>query len=152
MHIVTDRIFPDEPSYGISEMPRLRKMDDGSEQWRWVQQVYVVRGDAIAKYETDYGPAERFVRIQPFAMPSFGDDSVAQLQEFAEKNRHDDYWAKRSDEMLAESTLIRDHLNQVEIDKAEIRNRSVIGPAISVQRNDYSQERLRRIIKERTHA
>ena len=153
MKIVADRVFPDEPCYGLSEMPRMTAMPDGSHQWRWIQAVYVVRdnGNAIAEWTQDLGPAECFARIQPIAIPSFGDDTVAQLQEIAEANRHDDYWAKRSDEMLAESTLARDHVAQFEQGFAVVRNRTVMGPHVSVQRNDYSQEQTRRHLKELTH-
>ncbi len=145
MKIVTDRVFPDEPCYGLAEMPRLV-----GGQPHWVQAVYVIRGDAIAEWTHDYGPAERFARIQPLIVPSLGDDTVAQLQDVAERNRHDDYWARRSEEMLAGSTLIEQHIAQLERDRLEMRNRSVFGPAIAVQRFEYSQERTRQIIKERT--
>lgn len=143
MKIVAPTVHPDEPCYGLAEMPRMVRG-----RWRWIQAVYVVRGDAIAEWTKDYGAASKFERIQPLVMPSFGDDTVAQLQEWAEKNRNDDYWAKRREEMLAESTLIRDHVAQVEQDREEIRNRSVFGPAHRVQRNEYSQEATRRLIKE----
>src|SRR5581483_1937528 len=146
MHIVTDRVHPDEPCYGLYEGPRAV-----AGKLRWLQQLFVVRGDAIAKYETDLGPAEQFARVQPLLMPSQGENSVAQLREHAEKNRHDDYWARRAEEMLAESTLVQDHLDQLERDRLEMRNRSVSGPAVTVQRFRYSQDRTRRRIKELTH-
>lgn len=88
---------------------------NGSQSWRWVQTVFVIRGDAIAAHTTDYGPAENFESTTPLIMPSFGDDTVAQLREHAERNRHDTYWQERAKAQLAESTLIRDHLNQVEM-------------------------------------
>lgn len=151
MKIVTDHVFPDEPCHGLFEGPRMMPGSDGSQTWRWIQAVYVIRGDAIAEWTHDYGAAEDFEdRIQPLLIPGFGDDSVAQLQEHAEKNRHDDYWARRRAEMLAGSTLIKDHVAQLEKDKLEVRNRTVIGPAITVQRHKYSQEAGRRLIKERT--
>lgn len=140
-------LLPDEPCYGLAEMPRMV-----AGRWRWVQAVYVVRDDTIAEWTADYGPAEHFARIQPIILPSpDGCNTVAQLQEHADKNRVDDYWAKRADELSAESTLIKDHLDQFEQDRLEMRNRSVFGPAVSVQRFQYSQERTRRLIKERTH-
>lgn len=150
MKIVTNHVFPDEPCYGLSEMPRMVAQPSGAHEWRWVQAVYVVRdgGNAIAEWTHDYGPADLFERIQPIAIPSMGDDTVAQLQELAEKNRHDDYWARRADEMLAESTLIRDHVNQFDRRFQVIRNRSVFGPQITVQRNDYSQQETQRRLKE----
>ena len=143
MKIVTRMIHPDEECWGLREGPR---------GGRWIQAVYVVRegGDAIAEWTKDYGPAEDYEHIQSLIIPSFGENSVAQLQELAEKNRHDHYWSHRREEMLAESTLIADVLRQDEERKQQIRNRSVFGPHFTRERNLYSQERTRRIIKEKT--
>ncbi len=144
MKIVTRTVHKDEPCWGLREGPR---------GGRWVQAVYVVRegGDAIAEWTKDYGPTEDYEHTQPLIIPSFGENTVAQLQEWAEKNRHDDYWSRRRAEMLAESTLIADVLRQDEEIKQQIRNRSVFGPYFRRERNLYSQERTRRIIKEKTH-
>ena len=90
-------------------------MPDGSLSWRWVQTVFVVRGDTIAAHTTDYGPAENYANVIPLMMPSFGDDTVAQLREHAEKNRHDTYWQERAKAQRAESTLIHDHIDQIEM-------------------------------------
>ena len=87
---------------------------NGAQSWRWVQTVFVVRGDTIAAHTTDYGPAEDFAGVIPLMMPSFGDDTVAQLREHAEKNRHDTYWQQRAKAQHAESTLIRDHIEQID--------------------------------------
>ena len=93
-------------------------MPDGSLSWRWVQTVFVVRGDTIAAHTTDYGPAENFEKVTPLFLWSPGDcDTVAQLREHAEKNRHDTYWYDRTQQMKAESTLIRDHIEQIEMVK-----------------------------------
>ncbi len=145
MKIPTRLIHPDEPCYGLCEGPR---------GGRWIQAVYVVRegGDAIAEWTKDYGPVEDFEHIQPLMMPSDGENTVAQLQEWAEKNRHDHYWSHRREEMLAESTLIADVLRQDEERKQQIRNRSVFGPYFRRERNLHSQERTRRIIKEKQRA
>ena len=105
-----------------------------------MQRLYVVRGDAIAEYATDYGPVENFKDATEVIYPSFGENSVAQLQELAERDRHSDKWAKRGREMLAESTLIPDILRQEETLLDVVRNRSIIGPAITVQRNDFPRE------------
>ena len=94
---------------------------NGSQSWRWVQTVFVVRGDAIAAHTTDFGPAENFQHVTPLMMPSFGDDTVAQLREHADKNRHDTYWQERAAAQLAESTLIRDHIEQIDMRKEYVR-------------------------------
>lgn len=125
--IVTDRIYPDEPCHGLFE---------GEDHGRWVQKVWVIRGDTIARYQTDLGPIEDFDMVVPLVMPSQGDDTVAELQAHAEKNRHDRYWSNRGKEMLAESTLVEDHLRLLDEETKQVLNKSVFGPAISVQRNN----------------
>ena len=87
---------------------------NGSQAWRWVQTVFVVREDTIAAHTTDLGPAENFEGVIPLMMPSLGDDTVAELRAYAERNRADTYWSNRAKEMLAESTLVKDHLDQIE--------------------------------------
>ncbi|MDZ4250917.1 MAG: hypothetical protein U0990_12650 [Candidatus Nanopelagicales bacterium] len=144
MKIITQTVSPDEACHGLFEGPKTRKDLLGRDVERWVQQCFVIRGDAIACWEKDYGPAEDFAGVTPLLMPSLGENSVAQLQYFAEKNRNDDYWTKRSEEMAQASTLIQDHIRQIEIDHEIIRNRSIFGPAISVQRGGYSHERAER--------
>ena len=138
MHIVTTCVFPDEPCHGLWEGPEIVPGLNGSLQPHWLQKVFVIRSDAIAKYITDFGPALAFDGVTPLLIPSFGENSVAQLQEIAEKHRHNDYWTKRREEMLAESTLIEDAIRQHEQDREMIRQRSVLGPGINVQRNGYS--------------
>ena len=139
MKLVTDYVLPDEPCFGLFEgacmVPNLLGVSE-----RWVQDIKVVRNDQIHHYVRDLGPASEYPTVQPFLMPSLGDDTVAQLQEFADKNRQDDYWHRRSEEMLESSTLIQDHLNQREAIREVVRNRSVFGPAHTVQRNDYPQQ------------
>lgn len=96
-------------------------MPDGSIQWRWVQTVFVIRGDAVASHTRDFGPAADFANVIPLMMPSFGDDTVAQLREHAEKNRHDTYWQERAKGQQAGSTLIRDHIDQIDMTRAYLR-------------------------------
>lgn len=140
MHIVTDRIHPDEPCYGLWEGPK---------GGRWIQRVFVIRGDRIAKFETDFGPASNFKDSTEVIYPSFSENSVGQLQELAERDRHSDKWAKRRREMMAESTLISDILRQEEIKLDVVRNRSHFGEAVSVQRNDFPREAVTRKFKEK---
>ena len=123
MKIETAFAHPDEFCHGLREEPRIMPGPNGSQSWRWTQTVFVVRGDAIAAHTTDFGPAENFANVTPLMMPSFGDDTVAQLREHAEKNRHDTYWQDRAKAQQAESTLIEDHINQVAM-KAEYARRN----------------------------
>lgn len=121
MKIETAFVHPDEPAYGLREEPRIMPGPQGSRRWRWVQTVFVQRDDAIAAHTRDFGPAEHFRDVTPLMMLSFGDDTVAQLREHAERNRHDAYWQERARAQLAGSTLIRDHINQLEMTKEYAR-------------------------------
>lgn len=119
-------MHPDEPVYGAYDGPR---------NGRWITAVYVIRGDAIAEHVTDYGPVANFAGATPMMIPSFGDDTVAQLQDLAERNRNDDKWARYREELRQGSTLIKDILRGEEQLIDVVANRSIIGPAITIQRN-----------------
>lgn len=114
MKIATTYIHPNEPAYGLFE---------GDRKGRWVQAVYVVRGDAIAEYLTDLGKSEDYESVMPLVIPNDGDDSVAALQYLAEQNRHDFYWASRRAQMLSESTLIKDVIEGIDRDQDRLRGR-----------------------------
>ena len=143
MKNVTKSVHLDEPCHGLREGPR---------NGRWVQRVYIVRGDAIAEWTKDYGPVSDWPDATEVIYPSFGENSVGQLQELAERDRHSDKWAKRRREMQAESTLISDILRQEETLLDVVRNRSIIGPAITVQRNDFPREAVIGKFKEKRNA
>lgn len=115
MKIVTTYIHPDEPCYGLREGPRMVDVFPNAKEWHWVQRVYVIRGDAIAEYTKDFGPDDKYEGVTEIIIPGFGDDSVAALQAHADKNREDNYWAKRRQEMLEGSTLIKDHIEQLDM-------------------------------------
>jgi hypothetical protein len=110
--------------------------------------VYVVRGDSIAEWSHDYGPVSDWPDATEVIYPSFGENSVAQLQECAERDRHSDKWAKRRRELQAESTLISDILRDEEQKLEVIRNRSHFGPGRSVQRIDFPREAAFRKVRE----
>jgi hypothetical protein len=141
MHIIATRVHPDEPCHGLYEGPK---------GGRWVQRVFVLRGDRIAKFETDFGPVSDFPNATEIIYASYGDDSVGQLQELAERDRYSDKWAKRRKEMQAESTLIADILRQEEIMLEVRRNRSHFGPLVSTQRTNFPREAVYQ--KERDNA
>ena len=138
MKIVTRRVHPDEPCWGLWE---------GPEGGRWMQRVFVIRGDAIAKWAKDYGPMTKWPDATEIFYPSFGENSVGQLQELAERDRHSDKWAERGRERLAESTLIADILRQEEALIDVKANRSNFGPGVSVQRNDFPREAANRKLR-----
>ncbi len=138
MKIVTRRVHPDEPCWGLWEGPK---------KGRWMQRVFVIRGDAIAKWAKDYGPMTKWPDATEIFYPSFGENSVGQLQELAERDRHSDKWAKRGRERLAESTLISDILRQEEALIEVKANRSHFGPGVSIQRNDFPREAANRKLR-----
>lgn len=139
MHIVTDRLLPDEPCYGLFEGPK------GS---RWIQRLFVIRGDAIAKYETDMGAADLFPGIPPLLMPAEGEESVATMQWWGDMHRADQRWERRLAERKAESTLIADIVRQAEQIHHIINNRSSYGQHVAVQRIGYDRQERRRRRKE----
>lgn len=141
MHIITTQVSPDEPCMGLKE---------GPVNGRWLQQVFVVRGDAIAKHETDLGPAENFESvIVPMAIIGFGDDTVGECMEAAVRNRADFYWRNRAREMQEQSTLMRDIVRQREMIHEAIHNRTISGPYQTTQRNGYSRVTTQRQLIEK---
>lgn len=120
---------------------------NGATGWRWLQKVFVVRGDTIAKWVKDYGHADLYEDIQPIFLPADGEVSVDFLQAHAEKNRNDTYWANRAREMQAESTLFTDIIRQNETLRESVANRSTFGPHQVSQRNGYSLVTAERIVK-----
>lgn len=152
MHYVTDSISPNEPCYGLwegFEIAPVPGAKNGAQDWRWIQKVFVVRGDTISKHVTDFGPADDFEMITPIFIPNEGTDSVAVLQAMAEKNRHDTYWQTRAKEQLESSTLISDLIEQEQKIAAIIRNRTASGPYVTNQRNGYSHTTSMRNFKQR---
>lgn len=125
----------DEPCWILDEQSRIMAFPDGSRLRRRVQRLHVVRGDELAEFETDFGPAEDFDIPPIFLMSPDGSVSVAHMQEEAEKHRHNLQWAKRREEMLAESTVIPDILRHAEEAREWVANRSRFGPGGAVLRN-----------------
>ena len=141
---VANYILPDEPCWGLYEGPMLIPRPDGSVQNRWGQDLIVIRSDRKAHFVTDFGPAEDYEDVTPLMMPSEGENTIAQLQWHAEKNRQDNYWQERAAEMASESTLIADIVRQVEQIHERIHNRSTFGPLVRVERSGYSRTQTTR--------
>jgi hypothetical protein len=151
MHIVTDRITPDEPCHGLAEGPLSMPYPEGpGMRMRWVQRVFVIRGDAIAKYIWDIGPVEDYEdKVMPILMPSFGENTVAELQAHAEKNRHETKYMDRRREMIAESTLVEDAIAFVDRRYQAKSNRSVIGPYYRAERGGWPDGTAVRVLRDR---
>ena len=141
MRIMALSVSPDEPCMGLFEGPKLRPVPGTlAEDYRWVQQVWVVRDDTIACYEQDFGSYDDYEMITPIFIPNSGTDSVAVLQAIAEKNRHDTYWQTRAAAQLEASTLISDLIEQEAKIHAVIHNRTSSGPYVTNQRNGWSRQ------------
>ncbi len=139
MKIVADTVYPDEGCHGLHE---------GPEGGRWIQKLWVIRGDRKAQYVTDFGPASEWPDATPVIWYSDGSDTVAELQYLAERDRHDDKWAKRREEMRGESTLIADIIRQEE-EMIQVRqNRSFFAPGLSTQRNEFPKQAVKSKQKE----
>ena len=146
MQILTERVYPDEPAYGYMTGPR---MLPGFEGMRMVEFVFVIRGDAIAKYVQEFGAYDDWpFYVPPMIMPSDGENTVAQLQDMGERHRHDDKWDRRMREYREGSTLFADVLRQEQERHEQIHNRSVIGPYQTTERNGYSHENTIRKYKD----
>lgn len=138
--LITDFVNPNENCYGIYEGPLAVEGKS-----HWCQVVRVIRGDEIVEFSKDFGPAFLYEDVTPMMMPSFGENSVAELQDYADKNRQDTYWQTRAKQIQSESTIIADHIEQALKIEAVIHNRTVSGPGGTNQRNGYT--RAKRFVK-----
>lgn len=149
MHIITDHVSPDEGCWGLLEGPLTLPHGEGFRR-RWVQRVFVVRGDAIAKYQIDLGDAEHWeARALPQAIAGMGDDTVGELQEWAEHDRLEGKFMQYRKQLQEESTLVEDSLAGLEQEFLAKRNRTIIGPHVFSQRGDYPGQFARRELRSR---
>lgn len=141
LSIIAHEVHPDEECHGYWVGPESRPGLPGQDdEVRMIEKVFVIRADCIAKYERDLGPADAYQYVPPMMIPSFGENTVAQLQDMGERHIHDDRWARRMREYKESSTLYQDIIRQAEQLSAIIKNKSQFGPAGQFQRNGYSHE------------
>lgn len=153
MHIITTYLDKTEPCYGGWEGYEQAPIPgglNGATDWRWLQKIFVVRGDTISKFVTDLGPAEDYEeRITPIIVPCNGEYDVSAIQYLLEQNRHDTYWQERAKAQLAESRLVWELVEQQDKLHRVIHNRTSSGPYVTVQRNGYAHEQTMRDFKAR---
>lgn len=136
MKAVTLVIHPDEKAMSLREINLVRPP---SYQWHRFQIVTVNRGDELAEWWRDLGPAEEFTR-PGVEVPSLWEHTVGELWDIADHYRmQDDYWQKFAEERAAESSLVNDFLEQYEERSKIIKNQSQFGPGVSHQRNGFSR-------------
>ena len=134
MHIITQNVLKDEPCYGLFTGPRM--MPGYDKNPRMVEFVFVVRDDAIAKFERDFGAYDDWgFYVPPMMIPSDGENTVAQLMDMGERHRHDQKWDKRMREYKESSTLFSDVIRQEQEQHEFITNRSIFGPSQTTFRN-----------------
>ena len=154
MRIMTDWVHPDEPCHGYFTGPKRQPGYPEDDAERMIEQVFVIRGDAIACYEQDFGLANNFMYVPPLFMPSYGENPVGLMQWHGERHRNDPKWAKRMQEYKESSTLFQDVIRQQEERSQFIKNRSTFGPHQVTHRNsphfsprtqrEWNNERKRR--------
>lgn len=150
MRIMTDKVHPDEACWGYFTGPKQRPGYSEAENPRMLEQVFVIRGDAIACYERDFGPYNDFIYVPPLVIPSVeGENPVGECMDAGERHRNDPKWAHRMAEYRESSTLMADIVRQEEMKQQLRANRSNFGPVINVQRNDTPRQFLERRIRER---
>ena len=131
----TNVISPDEKAWLLRERNLVRPPHF---QLHRYQIVKVVRGDTLAEWWNDLGPASQFTGPE-LEIPGLLEETVGSLWDLADHYRlGEDYWQKRSAEIGAESSLITDWTNQVEERQRIIHNRSAFGPGVRKQRNGFS--------------
>lgn len=96
---------------------------------RWVQRVWVVRGDSIAEFRKDMGPTWAYPFAKPFMFVSMNEYSVGESLEQANYLRE----SQPSDEEPHD--LIRDWYMQLDEMRDLKAHRSRIGPWSKIQRN-----------------
>lgn len=139
-----ERVKNDEPCYGYFTGPLQMLGYTEDDNPRMVEIVRVVRRDQMCAYVQDFGCADDFEYVPPLMMPSFGENPVGLMQWHGERHRNDPKWAKRIKELKESSTLFADVIRQEEQRSEVIRNLTVVGPHVTIQRNGYSQVRNRR--------
>jgi hypothetical protein len=141
LDIVTQFILPNEVCMGLWQ---------GPERGRWLEKIFVVRGDTIAKYVTDIGPAKNFVGVAVEIVPGDDETTVAEFRYEAERHRNSTFARDHMARVAYESTLVADVNRNREARRQYIKNRSVFGPFHVVQRNIYDSNPARRKIREAT--
>lgn len=109
MLAVAESVHPDEKAYLLGE----RNLPFPRRGWRRIQIVIVNRGDRLAEWRKDLGPAASFT-AQPFDVPSLWEHTVGELWDIADLQRDQTTWTDFVAEREAESTLIADAIEVAE--------------------------------------
>jgi len=113
--------------------------------------MYIAVADIPMAFWTDLGPLENFKLkidddeyvIQPFNQLVVSEHSVSECLHMAEQARDDTWPLELLHNQVHNSTLFEDYRRMIEEDLELVKNRSVFGPDVRVQRNEYSAAAIR---------
>lgn len=137
---VTVAVRRDELAMSLREINMVRPPKYQRHRW---QVITVNRDDRLSECWIDLGPASQFRGVE-FEIPSLWEHSVAELIYIADSKRNDTTWQLFMAEQRAESTLIKDFMDQMEEKAAIIENRTVSGPGGTKARNGFPKKEVLR--------
>jgi len=137
----------DEPVYAVQE-----GYGQGDGERHRFQVMLIPRGNVLASFWTDLGPASDFdmnvegtvYQAPPYHQIVLAEHSVAECRYMAEQGRMDDFAIRMLHEQVNESRLFEEYARLIEEDMALVRNRSTFGPGGQITRNGYSPAGARR--------
>lgn len=115
----------DERCWQLRESPRIGPLGD----MRWMQRVWVVRGEDMCEFDKDLGPAWAYPLAKPFMFVSWNEYSVGEAMEQA------NYLREAQPEPEEPHDLMGQWFRQLDEMRNILANRSVIGPGAFIQRN-----------------
>lgn len=113
-----------------------RRWHKPTNSWHRWQHIWVNRDDRMARYDEDIGVWGGL----PFRILGLWESSVSELRWEADEARtgpRSEYWLKKVAELSEESTIIKDAVRLAEMNEQVAANRSVFGPAVTTQRNEF---------------
>lgn len=140
---VTHFIDPNEKAFALEEviMTPLRAAKTGynppEKRGRHRYQIIgVIRGGQLALHYTDMGESKNYT-YGGIRLPALFEHTVAELRDMADTIRSDDSWEQEIiKNRQGEIGNFGEHLDrQYETAKANLANRTVVGPLLSVARN-----------------
>lgn len=124
-------------------------------QTRWQEQLFVLRGNDIARYVSYDVPAEQHEHAQPMIVPPAQLDepigeTCGEVMEMFARHREDDRWYRYLLELKEKSTLAADYSQQRAIWQDVIKGKSVFGPHYTRETiaGGYPREFSRRLLRD----
>lgn len=126
---VVEFVHPDEPCYFMLEQDVTKADYSGTRRFR----IFAVnRNDALAYFWQDLGPA---TGGDPFQIISVWEDTVGEVLDLAAYlHGHPELYEGKREELVGNSTLIKDLVDQLEQADKILRHRTHSGPSLLKQR------------------